>query len=68
MPDRFFYRMYRGLDVRDVVLAHDLALKQPFLGCEVFNISSQTIFAREDLPRLRKDLPALLENKIPELL
>lgn len=47
------YRLYRGVDVRDVVLGHELALKSSIQGYEVFNISSQTPFQKHDLINLQ---------------
>lgn len=46
------YRLYRGVDIRDVVLSHELALKSSIQGYEVFNISSQTPFQKHDLTNL----------------
>lgn len=68
LPDKVFYRMYRGVDVEDVAVAHQLALDTNLAQFEVFNISAQSIFTQNDLYRLRHDLRALLEERIPELL
>ncbi len=38
------YRLYRGVDIRDVVLGHELALRSSIEGYQVFNISSSTSF------------------------
>lgn len=46
------YRLYRGVDVRDVVLGFELALNAAIQGYEVFNISSQTPFLPYDVTNL----------------
>ncbi len=53
-PERLMaiYRLYRGVDIRDVVLGHELALNAQIEGYEVFNISSQTPFQPQDLANL----------------
>ncbi|UII32760.1 NAD(P)-dependent oxidoreductase [Fulvivirga ulvae] len=68
MERRLFYRMYRGLDVRDVALAHQLAIEKEFLQFDIFNISAQSIFTKDDLFDLKHNLGKLLEKKIPELI
>ncbi|MFM9950637.1 MAG: NAD-dependent epimerase/dehydratase family protein [Saprospiraceae bacterium] len=68
LDKRVFYRMYRGVDVRDVALAHQLALKTAVDQFGVFNISAQSIFSLADLPDLKNNLYALLQNRIPKLL
>lgn len=68
MEDKLFYRMYRGLDVRDVAIAHKLAIESELEEFHVFNISSQTIFSQEDLKELKINSIQLLKNKIPDLL
>lgn len=67
LDKKVFYRMYRGVDVRDVALAHQLALKMELGQFEVFNISAQSIFEETDLPDLKNNLYALLEKRIPGL-
>ncbi len=46
------YRLYRGVDIRDVVLGHELALNSKIKGYEIFNISAQTPFQSCDLKKL----------------
>jgi len=42
------YRLYRGVDLRDVAEAHALALERGEAGCEVFNVSAHSPFRPED--------------------
>ena len=67
IKDRLFYRMYRGLDVRDVAVAHQLAIEQNFEQFDIFNISAQSIFTQADLVDLKHDARKLLAERIPEL-
>ena len=46
LVDKIFYRMFRGLDIRDVAMAHQLALEKDFDQFDIFNISAQSIFSR----------------------
>lgn len=65
---KVFYRMYRGLDVRDVALAHKLAIGKAFEKFDIFNISAQSIFSKDDLYDLKHNTRKLLQKKIPELI
>ncbi|NUO02183.1 MAG: NAD(P)-dependent oxidoreductase [Saprospiraceae bacterium] len=65
--NKVFYRMYRGLDIRDVARAHELALKAEMDNFEVFNVSAQSIFNQDDLFDLKNNLHALLNSRIPKL-
>lgn len=67
MERKLLYRMYRGVDVRDVALAHNLAIEKEFQKSDVFNISAQSIFTADDLVDLKHNLRQLLEKKIPKL-
>lgn len=67
MERKLLYRMYRGVDVRDVALAHNLAIEKEFQKFDVFNISAQSIFTADDLVDLKHNLRQLLEKKIPKL-
>ena len=46
------YRLYRGVDARDVAQAHSLALSSRLTGFQVFNISAATPFSPEDTREL----------------
>jgi nucleoside-diphosphate-sugar epimerase len=67
MRERIFYRMYRGLDVRDVAQAHLLALEKNFHQFDIFNISAQSIFTTDDVYDLKHNTQQLLIKKIPAL-
>ena len=60
--------MYRGVDVRDVALAHQLALEKDVENFEIFNISAQSIFEQSDLVDLRKNLESILEKRYPDII
>ena len=47
-----FYRLYRGVDPRDVAQAHALALSSNLQGFQIFNVSAASPFQPEDTPEL----------------
>jgi len=49
------HRIYRGLDERDGAKGHLLALEKKFESFEIFNISSESPFQKEDLVALTKN-------------
>jgi nucleoside-diphosphate-sugar epimerase len=66
-PERLMavYRLYRGVDRRDVAEAHALALRwnqQPFA---IFNISSQSPFKEEDAKQLHTDAASVIGLRCP---
>ena len=65
---KIFYRMYRGVDVRDVAYAHKLAIEKDFEKFDIFNISAQSIFTIYDLLDLKKNCRQIIQKKIPELI
>lgn len=67
MERKVFYRMYRGLDVRDVAQAHRLAIEKSFRQFDIFNISAQSIFTKADLQDLKHNARQLLQKRIPQL-
>jgi nucleoside-diphosphate-sugar epimerase len=67
LEQKILYRMYRGLDVRDVAYAHQLAIEKDFDRFEVYNISAQTIFTQADLVALKHNARQLLQQRIPKL-
>ena len=68
LADKVFYRMYRGVDVQDVVKAHQLAMDHHFSQFEIFNISAEPLFEKGDLVALRTDLKGVLQDRIPEII
>jgi UDP-glucose 4-epimerase len=46
------YRLYRGVDVRDVVSAHLLALENSAIDYGIYNIAAHTPFIESDTPEL----------------
>jgi nucleoside-diphosphate-sugar epimerase len=68
VPLMAFYRLYRGVDVRDVARAHVLAVTNQEIIFDVFNISAQSPFEPGDLPALLHDAPSVLRSKVPEAL
>jgi UDP-glucose 4-epimerase len=61
------YRLHRGIDARDVAAAHALALERTEPGFRKLVISGATPFKPEDVHALKRDAPAILERRAPEL-
>lgn len=59
------YRLYRGVDLRDVGQAHELALDCAGPQFQAFNISAQSPFHREDCPDLLARAPSVLARRVP---
>jgi UDP-glucose 4-epimerase len=59
------YRLYRGVDVRDVVEAHVRALACRFAGFEVFNISAASPFAPSDCVALKQNAAEVIATYFP---
>ncbi|MEL6190899.1 MAG: NAD(P)-dependent oxidoreductase [Bacteroidota bacterium] len=68
LPDKLWYRLYRGLDVIDAAKAHEQALQFPTNQYEVFNISGETPFLPDEVETLLHDPTHLLQQKAEELL
>jgi UDP-glucose 4-epimerase len=66
-PDELMaiYRLYRGVDVRDVVQAHELALYSSITGYETVNISSQTPFQQSDQEELSGNADGVIMRYFP---
>lgn len=60
------YRLYRGVDVRDVATAHVLAVTNQDIQFDVFNISAHSPFQESDMPALLRDAPSVLQHRAPE--
>ncbi|MGH7177318.1 MAG: NAD-dependent epimerase/dehydratase family protein [Tepidisphaeraceae bacterium] len=61
------YRTHRGIDVRDSVTAHVLAMTAPIDGFEVFNISGLSPFKETDLIDLKSRAPDVLRRYYPDI-
>jgi UDP-glucose 4-epimerase len=59
------YRLYRGVDLRDAVAAHLLALRADISGYDVFNVSAQSPFCDDELAELRSNAPAAIMRHYP---
>lgn len=62
-----WYRLYRGIDRRDVAEAHALALRREGPAA-TYVISSATPFRRDDCDELYLDAPTAIERRCPGLL
>jgi nucleoside-diphosphate-sugar epimerase len=61
------YRLYRGVDVRDVADAHRLALMAETARYSCYNIAAQTPFLREDVRELMRDATVVIRRRCPGL-
>lgn len=62
-----WYRLYRGIDRRDVAEAHALALSRSGPPA-TYVVSAATPFEREDGEELLSDAPAVIERRCPGLI
>ena len=62
-----WYRIYRGVDRRDVAEAHSLALGRNGPPA-TYVVSAETPFRREDRAELFTDAPAVIERRCPGLI
>lgn len=62
-----WYRLYRGIDRRDVANAHALALHRAGPSA-TYVISAATPFERHDCGELQRDAPAVIERRCPGLI
>ncbi len=67
LPLMALYRLYRGVDARDVAQAFGLALTAPLKQFEVINISGESPFIESDCDRLYTNAPEVLRKRTPEL-
>jgi UDP-glucose 4-epimerase len=61
------YRLYRGVDVRDVAAAHKLALERADSGFDIFNISALHPFAPHDCEALFTDAAGVIRRRLPHV-
>jgi nucleoside-diphosphate-sugar epimerase len=63
--DVAFYRMYRGVDRRDVAEAHLRAATAPVRGSTTVNIAGPSPFGPEDMGALWEDPWSVIERRVP---
>lgn len=61
------YRLHRGVDARDVASAHERALVPGAKRWRCFVISGATPFCAEDAAALKRDAPAVIARRAPDL-
>jgi UDP-glucose 4-epimerase len=61
------YRLYRGVDVRDAAAAHILAMTAEVKGYDVFNISAQSPFSRDEIDDLFYNATNVLLRHFPDI-
>jgi UDP-glucose 4-epimerase len=68
-PDHLlaFYRLYRGVDRRDVAEGHWLAATVPLAGFEILNVSAETPFEIGDVELLWTDPWHVIDERTPEV-
>lgn len=59
------HRLYRGLDEYDGAIGHILALEKRFKSFEIFNISNETPFQKEDLETLFNNPEEVIKKYYP---
>jgi len=60
------HRIYRGLDEADGAVGHQLALEKKFKAFEIYNISSDSPFKKEDLTALYNNPKKVICKYYPE--
>lgn len=60
-----FYRLYRGVSSEDVAKANWLAVIQPHISGEIFNISADTPFIEEETAVLYTNPWTIIEQRFP---
>jgi nucleoside-diphosphate-sugar epimerase len=59
------HRLYRGLDEYDGAIGHILALEKHFKTFEIFNVSNESPFQKEDLKTLISDPKEVMKKYYP---
>jgi UDP-glucose 4-epimerase len=59
------YRLYKGVDLRDVVAAHRLALQAASPGCQVLNIAACSPFTADETAELLHDPQRVILRHFP---
>ncbi|MFT4048137.1 MAG: NAD(P)-dependent oxidoreductase, partial [Solimonas sp.] len=66
-PIMAMYRLHRGIDARDVAVAHEKALLTNDSPFRVFIVSGNTPFQPEDTFQLKSNAPLIIRQRAPEL-
>jgi nucleoside-diphosphate-sugar epimerase len=66
LPLMALYRLYRGVDGRDVAQAFARALVAPLASFQAYNVSGATPFLEEDGDALMADAPSVLRLRCPD--
>lgn len=61
------HRIYRGLDERDGAAAHILVLEKQFKTFEIYNISNESPFQKEDLKALITNPKEVIKQYYPTI-
>lgn len=61
------HRLYRGLDEADGALGHLLALEKKFTSFQIYNISNESPFQKEDLVGLLKNPRKVMKKYYPDI-
>ena len=61
------YRLHRGIDARDVAAAHKAVIEQSSTPFSLHVISGRHPFERADCEELRRDAPAVIRHRAPDL-
>lgn len=64
---QLLHRLYRGVDVRDVAVAHLLAVINQTISFDCMNISALSPFLESDTPMLLRDATSVIHMRAPEL-
>jgi UDP-glucose 4-epimerase len=59
------YWLYKGVDLRDVVAAHRLALQAALPGCQVFNVAARSPFMADEMAELLHDPQRVILRHFP---
>lgn len=67
LPMMLVYRLHRGIDARDVAIAHELALGDAGADSATYLISAATPFRPEDAPALKHEAASIISMRAPKL-
>lgn len=67
LPLMLVYRLHRGIDARDVAVAHELALGDAGADIATYVISAATPFRPEDAQALKHDAASVISERAPKL-